>query len=275
MVNNPKAVHDFTCWTIELDKLKDWCKLYCKKWCFQLEKTKSGKLHYQGRISLKVVKRDCNINKGNLDFNFSTTSTENCQNEFYVTDIDKRLDGPWCDRDIEIYIPIQYRNISLYPFQQDIIDSRLKFNDRQINLIYDPKGCTGKSTIASICELMYEGIDCPPINDAQQLVQSLCDEYMARELRKSVLVLVDLPRAMYKDKLYGIYSALEQIKKGKLYDVRHKYKKWWVDSPIIWVFSNHLPDPDLLSSDRWKIYEIVNKNLILKDTCTISDDDLS
>lgn len=61
---------------------------------------------------------------------------------------------------------------------------------------------------------------------------------------------------MNKERLGGIYSAIEQIKKGKLYDLRHCYKEYWIDSPTIWVFSNIPPDLSLLSKDRWKIWVV-------------------
>jgi hypothetical protein len=67
---------------------------------------------------------------------------------------------------------------------------------------------------------------------------------------------------MDKDRLNGIYTAIEQIKKGKLYDLRYKYKCYWIDSPCIWVFTNREPDENLLSRDRWKIYEIKKQKLL-------------
>jgi hypothetical protein len=61
---------------------------------------------------------------------------------------------------------------------------------------------------------------------------------------------------MDKRKLGGMYSAIEQIKKGKVYDMRYSYKEWWFNSPQIWVFGNHMPDLSMLSADRWKIWSI-------------------
>lgn len=66
----------------------------------------------------------------------------------------------------------------------------------------------------------------------------------------------DMPRAMPKQALHGLYTAIEQIKKGKVYDLRYHYKDWWFDSPQIWVFSNTMPDRSLLSADRWKVWTV-------------------
>jgi len=257
MTTNPIWVWDFTIpqESITKDELITTLKKQCKEWAFQGEKgEKTGYLHWQGRISLKVkTRKGPNWCKG---IRWSPTSEENKTNMFYVLKDNTRTEGPYTDKDKEIYLPRQYRNIKLYKWQQDIIESRNAFNGRVIDLIYDPKGNTGKSTVASIGEILYNGIDCPPINDCKELIQFVCNYCMDNEVRTPGLLFVDLPRAMNKEGLYGIYSAIEQIKKGKLTDTRHHAKTWWIDSPRIWVFSNHLPDPTLLSSDRWNIWTI-------------------
>lgn len=265
MARNAVCTWDFTLtenrFGLDKDVLITKLKEVCKKWCFQLEKgEKTGYGHYQGRVSLKEKSR-----KGPEIFrgiHWTPTSNENKDNNFYVMKSDTRVDGPWKDDDVEVYIPRQFRNIKLYPWQQYVLDSVKVFDDRIINLIYDRNGNKGKSTIASIAELKHNGIDCPPINDCKELMQVLCDECMDNNNRNPRIIFVDMPRAMDKDRLYGIYSAVEQIKKGKLYDTRYKYKKWWIDSPQIWVFSNHLPDLNLLSNDRWRIWTIDDDNKI-------------
>lgn len=183
----------------------------------------------------------------------------------YAGKVQTRTRGPWTDKDAEpAYIPRQYRDKmnSLYPFQKFIFDSAKEFDDRIINMIFCPSGNVGKSTIASLCELFGKGIDLPPVNDADRLIQSCCDICMAKQIRDPSPIFVDLPRAMNKDRLNGIYTAIEQIKKGKLYDLRYTYKEWWIDSPTIWVFSNIEPDMMLLSKDRWRIWKVVNKELV-------------
>lgn len=75
---------------------------------------------------------------------------------------------------------------------------------------------------------------------------------------------------MDKNKLYGIYSAIEQIKKGKLVDLRYHYKCWWIDSPQIWVFSNRMPDTRMLSADRWKLWKVTAD----RDLAAIDEDEI-
>lgn len=92
----------------------------------------------------------------------------------------------------------------------------------------------------------------------------MCNICMCRNLRNPTPVFIDLPRAMNKDRLNGIYTAIEQIKKGKLYDMRYKYQEFWIDSPNIWVYQNVDVDLDYLSRDRWKCWSI-NGNFELVD----------
>lgn len=144
----------------------------------------------------------------------------------------------------------------MLPFQQQIWDNYDEFDGRSVNCVIDPVGSTGKSTLASLCDLYGRGIDMPICNDGEKLMQALCDICMGRRLRSPMMVFIDLPRSINQQKLAGMYTAIEQIKKGKLYDFRHSYKEWWIDSPQIWVFCNTIPNTCYLSKDRWRFYTI-------------------
>jgi hypothetical protein len=246
------------------EELLEWMKANTKKYCFQLEESDNGYIHWQGRFSL-IKKRTkaplLRIMKDKPNY-LKPTSSQNHQEEFfYAMKEDTRKQGPWRDDNnqppgsaSEIYIPKQYRDLPLRPWQQKLLQDANLFNSREINLIYDPVGNRGKSTVAAIAELTCGGIDMPPLNDFKELLALLCDICMDGKLRSPSPIFFDLPRALDKTRLYGIYSAIEQVKKGKLYDCRYHYKAWWIDSPVIWVFSNILPDRNLLSNDRWKIW---------------------
>lgn len=246
-------------------------KLLAKRYVFQLEKgVENGYMHYQGRISLiKKHRKSELMNMFQLIpvpnyLEPSCNATALTGDIFYVTKHETRVAGPWDERVTEKYIPRQYRGLleKLHPYQQQIYNTADHFDSRTINMIYCTKGNQGKSTIASLCELFAKGIDLPPVNDAEKLVQSMCDICTSKQLRDPSPVFVDLPRAMNKERLNGIYTAIEQIKKGKLYDTRYKYQEYWIDSPQIWVFSNIEPDLSMLSLDRWRIWTIDdNKNL--------------
>lgn len=255
---NACAVWDYTIpeKSIECETLKKWCKLNCKAWCFQMEKGEGGYIHWQVRVSLKTKTRT--PPKPVIGCNFSPTSDENKDNFYYVSKEETRIGECYKDTDPDIFIPKQYRNIldKLKPFQKEILDSRNKDNFRKINFLYDEKGNIGKSSIAALAEILYGGIDCPPINDCKELMQIMACECIDSDNRSPGIVFIDLPRAMDKERLFGIFTAIEQIKKGKLYDTRYHYKKYWINSPEIWVFSNSMPDINYLSADRWTFYKV-------------------
>lgn len=271
IIHSSCAVYDFRAnedyYTV--DSLKQWLKANCKKWTFQLEQGDSGYRHWQGRFSLikkrtKQLTLKLFVSIKPPNYLELTTNKEHQREAFYSMKEDTRIEGPFTDMDEkpEIYIPKQFQKIELYEWQKFIIESKNWPISRQVNLIYDVGGNTGKSTVASIGELMHNGIDMPPLNDFKELIALMCNICMSQNIRAPGLVFIDMPRAMRKDQLFGMYSAIEQIKKGKLYDIRYNYKSWWIDSPQVWVFTNTPPDLTYLSSDRWKIWTLVDKILV-------------
>ena len=243
-----------------------WLDNTAKKWVFQAEMGhETNCLHYQGRLSLIEKKRGLNINNP-LKLRFRLTSTNaitgtRAKQFSYVMKEDTRVDGPWTDKDnsdLVKYIPRQYRNIELRPWQKLLLEKAEAFNDRHINLIYDATGNKGKSVVAHFSRLHLKGLVIPCVNDQERLVATCCNICMSKKLRSPNPLFIDMPRAMGKDRLYGLYSAVEQIKSGYLFDLRNKYKDWDIDSPNIWVFSNKLPEGGILSADRWKIWYITD-----------------
>lgn len=263
MSNSACCVWDFTIGEKYVDKeaLITTLKKHCKKWSFQLEQgEESGYTHYQGRISLKMKKRKPELIKAFeiKEASYRPTSNENKDNDFYAVKEDTRIAGPWTDKDQEIYIPRQYRGIKekFYPWQQDIWDRLEDFEPRIINIVYDPVGGKGKSTLRSLAMLLKNGYRLPSENDGLKCIQSMCDMLIAKQDRTPGPIFVDLPRAMDQRELHGMYRALEQIKDGHVYELRHRYQEWWFDSPQIWVFCNTMPEGAYLSKDRWKVWTI-------------------
>ena len=131
-MTNAVCTYDFTFNTTEDKDTEIQCILNknFKKWCVQYEKgEKTGNLHYQGRVSLKVKKRlkqACSMFQKVLPgVHLSITSSANKDNDFYVTKDDTRLRGPWSNVEYEeIYIPRQIREIArLLPWQQQVTGS--------------------------------------------------------------------------------------------------------------------------------------------------------
>ncbi len=260
---HPVASYDFTIPECDRAAFTDALNQVAKKWVFQLEAGDSGYRHYQGRLSLIKKRRIGELKPvlataGLAAMHVTPTCTASLKegDDFYMTKLDTRIEGPWSSEDREIYIPRQYRDIAPYAWQQKVIESAGKFDPRTVNYIYDPDGCNGKSTIAAICCLLHRGVRIPAVNDHEKLLASVCDILSAKGERKPGPIFIDLPRFMDKRRLHGIFSAIEEIKNGHCYDMRYHYKEWWFDSPPVWVFSNMVPELSALSADRWKVWKI-------------------
>lgn len=278
------TVYDFTYYGVDgvLPSTTDFVAMIrplFKKWSFQKEACPTtGTLHLQGRGSLFKKKRHgelCKLlNSSDLSGMHVSESSKNSLtgDPFYTLKLDTRVEGPWTDREWKApaYIPRQFSGLidRLYPWQNAVMKSRTEFNDRTVNLIFDPDGNNGKSICAALAELHHGGIDLPPIGDHKELLQVVCDILMGKQERKPGIVFVDLPRAVSSEskRMAPFLVAIEQIKKGHVCDVRHHYRDWWFDSPAVWVFTNNPVDVRFLSKDRWVLWTITKFRTLMPMT---------
>lgn len=70
-----------------------------------------------------------------------------------------------------------------------------------------------------------------------------------------------MPRGMKKDKLADFYSGIEVIKNGVAYDKRYTAQKIRFNRPRVFVFTNTLPEFNLMSKDRWKVWTLYENQL--------------
>lgn len=257
---------------IKVHEILDFMRTYTKKYSFQLERGETGYEHFQGAFSLIKKKRKTELLHLFSPEHLQPVATNNSRGfDLYAQKADTRIDGPWTDKDTDKFVPDQYKNLEPRPWQKVIMLHHNLFYTRTIHWVYDEVGNRGKSTVASLMELTTDAIDLPPVNDAQMLIQTLCDILIAKQCRTPGTIFIDLPRCASKDKLYGFLIAVEQIKKGHVMDLRHHYKDWWFNSPQIWIFSNSdIPQSDL-SSDRWCRWVFVGDELVHRNLNESSD----
>jgi len=265
--NLPRAVYDFRFgydkYPFEHAEFSKRLHRIFKKFVYQKEEgAENGYVHWQGRGSLWKKQRPTNAEDlANAVFDFHTigdyyfkpTSKPASGNMFYVMKDDTRVDGPWSDKDVHAYVPRQYR-VTLYPWQQRILDTADVWDPRSINLVIDPTGNHGKSIVTGVAQC--KGFYSFPTNlDGQRLLESVCDVMMAREAREPKLVFFDIPRSQNKKALSSLFTAIEVVKSGIVCDTRYSFKQWMFDSPQIWVFTNEELNLSMLSKDRWKLWE--------------------
>lgn len=248
----------------ERDDLIALFKTHCKKWCFQLELCPStGTPHYQIRICFKKPQRESAVRKlfpGLRTSPESTRGGDSGKGEFYCLDPDKIApgddSGPWSDREVPAYRDPEFDIGSHYLGWQQELKDRLAIQDkRQICIVVDPAGCSGKSVMAHHLVLWHKAIFIPPFcqsgDDIMQFVHGLC------ESGQQYTILIDLPRAVDLVRYGGkLFAAIEMIKSGALYDKRYRAQRKYIKPPKVVVFCNDVPDARLLTGDRWDILRL-------------------
>ena len=268
-MEGPCAVWDIT-WKWDSLNKSEWLSFfgtYAKKWAFQCEESASGYVHGQGRMSLVQKKMFGPLNElmqaaGLKEYHLTPTSKGVALkgDTFYVIKVDTRIDGPWTDQD-DLEPKVLTKQLekiqTLYPWQDSVVDYLKTWEDRKILCIVQPAGDCGKSGFAEYCE--YHGLaeEIPPMNDMQDIMQCV----MAIKNKKAFII--DMPKAMKKDKLGPFFAGLECLKNGMAYDKRYTFKKMRFDRPHVIVFTNTHPDTNLLSADRWD-FRSINESLELK-----------
>lgn len=288
-INGSKAMSQLTKWDFTLSK--DKCtgsvedlildlKGLAKKWTFQEELSvgEDGKeyAHYQGRLSLQKKERLSGLRKLVSESLFETahwspTSNAGSKTGFdYVMKEQTRVDGPWMDTDAERpFIKDSVKEIiTLYPWQQSVVEMSRLIDRRTVNIIYDTVGNNGKSTLVDYMKAYQMATKLPMTRDYKDIVQMACCIAIDKGRKDPSLKcwMVDMPRALDKKALGGFFSAIETLKGGDLFDMRYKFKEYTINEPIVWCFTNELPDTSLLSKDRWQIWTIDEGHLVNKTT---------
>lgn len=264
------AVYDFSVPVTlvgDHSKLIEALKGWAKKFVFQKEEGDGGYLHYQGRLSLIKKRRKSELLTLWKDhhifskWHYSPSSNNSLQGEcFYVVKVDTRVEGPWKDTDpVKIVTPqlAMFNSWELWPYQQKLVEMVKPFSMRDIICVYDPKGYCGKSLFCEYLEYNDLAFEVPPFTLMEDLMQCV----MSVEPKPKALI-IDMPRAMSKKHLSQFYAGIECLKNGVAYDKRYKFRKVRFRRPAVVVFTNSLPDTTFLSADRWKVFQIMENDLV-------------
>lgn len=246
----------------------------CKKYVLQLErgeekttKNPDGYLHYQGRVSVYKKSTQSGVaaqlkESGLTHFHISPTTNTGLKGEaFYCMKSQTKIDGPWTDKDYkapkpDLWTVEMVKNEGLYPWQEAMRDNLIPYDRRTIHVIVDTGGNVGKSVF---CMYMWHNDYAAVLPGTMNSAEDLCQFSMNHPHRA---YLIDMPRAMKKNKLFGLYSGIETLKNGYLYDKRYSGKYMYINEPNICVFTNTPPKLRYLSADRWKIWTVKDKNLV-------------
>lgn len=246
-------------------------RTYIDHWVFQEEKV--SRAHYQGKLELKERKAKSTLLADFESAGFSSrhlTLAPLSNNgkkadalDFYCTKIESRVNGPWMDA---AYVkPIKrprYEGKDLACMETPLLwqGQILEFlksppDDRTVRWIYNESGNAGKSKLQKY--LCWKGMaTMVPMGTATQLKTSVIAKG-AHPAYVCNIGRVSGNQESQKD----LFSALEAIKDGFVESAMYgKVQQLFMEPPHVIVFSNDLPDLKLASMDRWKVYEVKDKN---------------
>nr|WNM95025.1 MAG: replication-associated protein [Rhinopithecus-associated smacovirus 4] len=144
----------------------------------------------------------------------------------------------------------KYLDFKPYKWQELMAEMVKEADDRRVDVIVDYKGSQGKTSCAKWLQVTKRAQYVPQMPSAQDL--------MAFCLAKpSKAYIIDMPRSSDATKTKELWSAIEQMKNGYIYDKRYHYKDAWIEPPAIVVITNEIPQQRFLSKDRWNVQLLV------------------
>lgn len=247
----------------DLEEIMRFLNGYCKKWVFQKELSEEGYLHWQGRVHLIQPKTESALWKISKDhpeitgIHWSITNKEtHLNNNFnYVMKLDSRVEGPFENRDyLEPAVMTRqlakFLQCDLRGWQCQVSEITATEDDRNITCIIDRIGNSGKSIFCEYLEYRRMALELPPMRSMEDLMA------VVMGMPAFGCYVIDMPRAMKKEKLSEFYAGIECLKNGYCYDKRYAFKKRRFNRPQIIVFTNVEPKWNYMSMDRWKVFDM-------------------
>ena len=235
-----------------------------KKFVFQQERTASGNLHFQIRVSLfhkKSLSGMVELLQGTLlqGAHVSKTSGVNSKNFNYVMKKDSRVDGPWSDQeddpddiDTELLLPPMR-------WQEDCIEYiKGPINPRKIRVYVDIDGGSGKSWVMSKLRHLKLATIIPGTMEKAEDISAMI---MCKPADRAYCV--DLPRSITPKKMASFWAGLEVIKNGYCSDKRNKFRDRVFKKPHLVVFMNCEPPLHAMSADRWDIIRLSKGQIVV------------
>ena len=164
------------------------------------------------------------------------------------------LENPenWHEWQVQLYKKLFYASGELKPAPPE---------DRKIIFLYDPKGCSGKSTFFKWLFWKHSSlIGYLTVGSASQLRSAVC------KIPYKSIYLCDLARSTGSQdtsRLVDLMSLVEELKTGAIVNVMYgKHDLILQNKSHIIVSSNFLVDPASLSKDRLQILKITNNGTL-------------
>lgn len=237
--------------------LEQWLKLFktwnAKKWVLGLEQGSGGYRHWQVRVRLSGAAQMAFT--GMFGDVVVVKFFDWMKNTYPKAHIEEANDESWeYERKEGRFLTsedtpevIRQRYGKLRDPQRRFINLVNTQNDRQIDVLVDMKGNWGKSWLVGHLYETGQGYYLPPtIKSTSDMVKDVASGYDGEKY-----IIIDIPRAFKWTE--EVYTAIEMLKDGLIYDTRYHAKRRNIRGVKIIVFTNTDPKLSKLSLDRWRI----------------------
>lgn len=252
------------------EEIADFLKTYCSDWGFQLEQGDGGLLHFQGHLRLVKKRRDPHkLFLGTFQkepnylaptCNNTLSLMENGIGQYYGMKADTRIEGPWihdpCLNNVDLYDVYDIGN-RLTAFQKIWLDMLDEQTTREIAFIYGQVGGVGKSTFGMwLYSTRPRTVVVPATMESAEDMLQWVYAFTRPGKDNQATIILDIPRSLTgENSWHKFLTALEDIKRGYVYDKRYNAKAKLIYPPRIIVFSNKEP-PKGLTGDRFVLMDV-------------------
>jgi len=130
-----------------------------------------------------------------------------------------------------------------------------------VHWVFDPKGRSGKSTLVRYAlanQIAGSSSACGGARNFATVIQSAIEEGWNQRCW-----IFDFPRTVED---FAIYESIEALKNGQMTATKYKGRSFSFKIPHVFAFANFLPKITELSLERWRIFQIVDLELVRLDT---------
>lgn len=219
------------------------------------EMSGTGTPHIQGQISFKKKVRP----KKSFPDSIHWEKTKKVSNaiDYCSKENDYIIKGytlPFCQKIEKLYI-----------WQEALCNIvREKPDDRKIHWVWEPRGCAGKTTFQ---KYLYGNFPKVVVlsGKGDNMLNGIV-EYQKKCGHLPEIVLINIPRCVEKVSWNGI----ESIKDMFFYSGKYEGGMVCGACPHVVIFANTEPPYEVLSQDRWDVYEIIDEELIVSPSSSSS-----
>ena len=149
-------------------------------------------------------------------------------------------------------------NIVLRPWQEEIVGILHKDpDDRVIHWIWEPLGCTGKTTFQKW--LFHQFTGTVVLSGKAVDMKHNVTQYAAKNHKLPRIILINVPRSQDTDCLS--WQGIEEIKDMFFFSPKYEGGMVCGAAPHVVIFSNQAPPMEKLSKDRWQVHRLCEQQL--------------